>query len=112
MKLLILIAITLTINFSLMTKNSQISQQFSGHSVIDNIDKKTTELYIQGMNIVNNIKNSLLLKIYDYNQFIQVAILGKPNKAETHFILEKKSFLHSSGNNQTDISKKNYTCYL
>ena len=116
MKLLILLIITLSLNFSLLNKNTQMSNQLSTNSMIEIIEQKSTELYIQGKQLVNLIKNDLLFKIDEYNQFIQVAILGKPVRKEFKFAQKKNNFLLSSGNSQINttkgLAKKNYPCYL
>lgn len=116
MKLLILLTITLSLNFSLLTKNSQIDSQLSSNSMMDIIEQKSTELYLQGKQLVTLIKNDLLFKINEYNQFIQVAILGKPVSNNKPLLLKKDIYLHSSGDSQfdttNDITKKSYPCFL
>lgn len=112
MKLLILIALTLTINFSVIMKSSFFNSPKSTISFIESIDKQRISLYSQGKIFVNNLTNTVMVEINKYSQFVRVAILGNSNFKKDQSLLIKNNSRYSSGNSGIDISKKASPCLL
>jgi hypothetical protein len=112
MKLLILIAITLTINFSVLVKSSFFKNPINTVALVNVIDQQSEKLYNKGIVFVNDIKNTVMIKISKYRQIIKVAFLGKNFIKNNHSILNEKKIRHSSGESNNDITKKDYHCFI
>ena len=112
MKLLILITLTLTINFSVIMKSSFFNSPKSTITIIESIDKQRINLYHQGKDFVNNLTNTVMVKFSKYSKFVRVAILGNSNFKKEQPLLIKSELRYSSGDSGSDISKKVHPCFL
>jgi hypothetical protein len=112
MKLLTLIIITLAINFSVLMKSSFFTSPLNSIELVDIIDQQSTKLYSQGKVFINDIKNSVMIKLSKYGQIVKVVFLGKSFIKENRSMLSEKKRRHSSGKSNNDITKKDLHCFI
>jgi hypothetical protein len=112
MKLLTLIVITLTINFSVLVKSSFSNSSLNSTELVNIIDQQSEKLYNKGKIFVNDMKNIVMLKLSKYSQIVKVAFLNKSFNKNNRSMLSEKKIRHNSGNSHNKMSKEGNHCFI
>ena len=119
MKLLILLTITLTINVSLVYKNSNSENIFDSTEIFQTIDNEVTSFYKQSIQLVNQIKNNLVVRLSDYSQLLVATFSGNNmNTINTNHLYsidistENNSTPQSFGDSDTVIIIETNPCFM
>jgi hypothetical protein len=112
MKLLTLIVITLTINFSVLVKSSFSNSSLNSTDYVNIIDQQSEKLYNKGIGFVNDIKNTVMQKLSKYSQIVKVAFLNKSFSKNNRSMLSEKKIRHNSGKSHNAMSNKGNRCFI